>query len=108
MIAKLVDVENNQQCHKVLDKVEFRMNNTKNRSLSQYSSVDSLKENFIDESQEILHQVLIRLQADICQKKAQGYNKNYVDSKRQKPQQFLKEIILLYEISTLSKVCLVS
>jgi sporulation protein YlmC with PRC-barrel domain len=101
MMAKIIDTENNEAWHKVLYKVEYTMNNTRNRSTNECpsvmlfgvkqkgNSVDSLKENVIDPNNQTIRNLEeIRRNAQISQEKAQAYNNTYVKAKRKKPKVF--------------------
>lgn len=95
MIAKLLSSENNTTWEKVVETVEFTLNNTRHRMINEHPSImlfgvnqrgklsDKINENVTDEDIRDLDK--IREKADEKQKTAQQYNKNYVDSKRKQP-----------------------
>jgi len=95
MISKLVDVEKNVQCHKVLEEVESATNNTKHRSINEHLSImlfgvnqkgkmlDCLEENVLESrlKRKEINLEKIRKNAEASQEKVQNYNKKYVDAK---------------------------
>lgn len=96
MLAKMVDSGNDIGWQKVLEPIEYAMNNTLHKAVNEHPSVmlfgvrqkgkilDTLKENVLDLLQVSKARSVqeVRQQAEIVQQKAQKYNKEYTDSKR--------------------------
>ena len=94
MIAKLTDSENILAWDKVVETVEYTLNNTRHRMINEHPSVmlfgvnqkgkiiDSIRENIDIKNDSVRNLKEIREKAQEVQKQAQKYNEEYVNSKR--------------------------
>lgn len=95
MIAKLTDSDDNKSWEKVVESVEFTLNNTRHRMIDEHPSVmlfginqkgkimDNIRDNVMAESVRNVKE--IRGKAHEKQIRAQAYNENYVNSRRKDP-----------------------
>ncbi|CAD7001655.1 unnamed protein product [Ceratitis capitata] len=101
MIAKLTDSEENVAWEKVLESVEYAMNNTVHKSTKEEPSkllfgvrqkgkvIDGLRESLESiQEKKLLSIENVRSQAQKTQSKSQNYNKEYSDAKRKEPRKF--------------------
>lgn len=119
MMAKMIDIGKGISWDKVLESVEYAINNTVHKSIKEHPSImlfgvsqkgeviDSLKENVLELRQptKIRNISQIRGKAEEVQRKAQEYNKKYTDTKRREAYKFkLGDYVMIGNVNTQSGV----